>query len=221
MQKKTQKKTLVVTAVFAVLGIGYWQFNQKPTEPTVVNKGTINKDAAALANLSKLDGKENSISSLNELSLDNQKLIDAYQDYQSLFHTRDRFRQFFEDAEQLDDVTKQNQFAELNQEVELLEKQKKISNAESLMMKLALLKHAPDSAQAKEIGQVLIDEYKAIAAERERKFRDNPSPQFKTYKQKEKEIVKEVMEMDVYPDGLTREQYLAQRLAELRKQVYR
>ncbi len=148
-------------------------------------------------------------------------LLLEYQNYQSLFKSRERFREFFENVDQLDDVTKQQELAELNEEVDSLNQQQRISDAESLMMKLALLKLYPDSEQAKQISLALVQKYRAISDARLQFYIDNPDPQFKDYKQRESEVVREVMDMSVYPDGLTRDQYLAKRLAEIRKQVYK
>lgn len=43
---------------------------------------------------------------------------------------------------------------------------------------------------------------------------------FRDYKQRESEIVSEILELESYPRGLTREEYLRERLEEARREIY-
>ena len=48
-----------------------------------------------------------------------------------------------------------------------------------------------------------------------------PDARFSQYKSEEKRIVDEVLTLQTIPDGLSRDQYLRQRLQEAREQAYR
>ncbi|WP_196140297.1 hypothetical protein [Aliikangiella sp. G2MR2-5] len=143
-----------------------------------------------------------------------------YKEYQSIFETRSKLRTLVNEAEGMDDATREAKLEEVEKELNYLKKQDKISYSEMLMLKLALLKLNPDQDKAKMIGEELVAEYKKVADERNQAFINNPNPQFKDYKSMEKSIVSEVMKMETFPDGLSREEYLARRLAEARKKAY-
>ncbi|WP_020406142.1 hypothetical protein [Hahella ganghwensis] len=142
-------------------------------------------------------------------------------EYQSLFETREDIRDLIEKADELDDQTRQERFEQLIAEMKALEQENKVTSAESLLLQLAALKFSPYPEQAKEQGKILIDQYKQLSEARLKEFQENPDPRFVSYKEQEAEIVKEVMKMSHYPDGLSREKYLAQRLQDLRSEVYK
>ena len=74
----------------------------------------------------------------------------------------------------------------------------------------------PDEEAAKAAAQQLMDRYRAESGARLQAWLDEPRPDFERYKAREKAIVEEVMAMDDIPGGLTRDQYLRERLQEAR-----
>ena len=148
------------------------------------------------------------------------RVAEQYLKYQGLFDTRTEFRSFFSNAEFMDDQTKVETIEQLEVELKKLKQQEKVSHAESLMLQLALLKFNPDRESAKARGKTLIEEYQKMAEARNQAFVNNPAPEFKSYKDKEKQVVAEILSMEAYPNGLTRDEYLAKRLAEVRSEAY-
>lgn len=148
-------------------------------------------------------------------------LSPKYLAYISQLEAGDDIRRLVKDAADLNDEDKQTKVDEINQQISELEKAEKISQVEHLMLQLALVKlYAENEEQAKQKSQYLISQFQQLSAERTQAYINNPSPQFKDYKSREKTIVAEVMAMEIFPDGLTREEYLAQRLAEARQASY-
>ena len=104
-------------------------------------------------------------------------------------------------------------------EQRLAEYQRKgqVSAAESLMVRIAMTKLTiEDEAAQKRALQGLIDQQNDAAQARKEAWLAKPRPEFEAYKQREKQIVKEVMAMEKVPAGLTRNEYLRQRLLEAR-----
>ena len=66
----------------------------------------------------------------------------------------------------------------------------------------------------------MLAEEKAVSEQQWQHYLANRTPEHKSYKEREAEIVREVMQMDSYPDGLTRSEYLRQRLDEVRREIY-
>ncbi len=146
--------------------------------------------------------------------------LKEYDAYQQLFGLRESVQQFFDEADSLDEETKKQKQQALEEELNQLAEQKRLSQSEKLMLQLAFIKLNPDTESAKKQAEVLISEYQKIAEARHQAFVNNPSENFKNYKLKEKTIVAEIMQMETFPDGLTRDQYLAKRLAEARADAY-
>ena len=76
-----------------------------------------------------------------------------------------------------------------------------------------------DEAAQKARADALVARYQALSQEREARNKTSDA-RFTRYKSDEKRIVEEVMALDSIPDGLSRDQYLRQRLQEAREQAY-
>jgi hypothetical protein len=62
--------------------------------------------------------------------------------------------------------------------------------------------------------------YQALSAEREARLAQRRDPNFERYKAEERRIVEDVLALQDIPDGLSRDQYLRQRLQEARERSY-
>jgi len=142
----------------------------------------------------------------------------AYEEYQRLFQLSDAIREYLDSRDSLTDTEQAYREVELERQLNRLEADKKVTASEALALRLALIE--PDDEQAKAKGLALIEQYDRERQERLAAIRANPDPEFRSYKAREAEIVKEVLAMDHYPDGLSREEYLARRLAEARQDAY-
>lgn len=221
----TKKSSYAAAGIAAVLIYAYVQFDNNDQLTALTN--TPNN----LGGYASTPSKNESSSQSSEFELVNPELAstemqpadrvaEQYLKYQALFDTRTEFRSFFSNAEFMDDKTKSETIEQLEKELKKLEREEKVSHAESLMLELALLKFDPDRESAKAKGKTLIEEYQKMAEARNQEFINNPAPEFKSYKDKEKQVVAEILSMEAFPNGLTRDEYLAKRLAEVRSEAY-
>ena len=153
------------------------------------------------------------------LTAEQQALLDSPQtlelanrlDFEEELHT------FFAKAKGLSSDERAAEAAMLEQRLAEYERLGQVSAAESLMVRIAMTKLTiEDEAAQKQALQGLIDRQNAAAQARKEEWLAKPRPEFEAYKQQEKQIVKEVMAMDQVPAGLTRNEYLRQRLLEAR-----
>ncbi|GGX63193.1 hypothetical protein [Saccharospirillum salsuginis] len=149
----------------------------------------------------------------------NQRAFLAYEEYRRLFRVSDAVREYLDTRDALTPSEQDYREVELRRQLNQLEAENKLSAGEALALRLALIER--DDAQAKADGLALIERYDRERKARLAAFRANPDPEFQNYKTREAEIVREVMAMEHYPDGLTRNEYLARRLAEARQAAYR
>lgn len=153
------------------------------------------------------------------LTAEQQALLDSPQtlelanrlDFEEELHT------FFAKAKGLSSDELAAEAAMLEQRLAEYERLGQVSAAENLMVRIAMTKLTiEDEAAQKQALQGLIDRQNAAAQARKEEWLAKPRPEFEAYKQQEKQIVKEVMAMDQVPGGLTRNEYLRQRLLEAR-----
>ncbi|SFW34113.1 hypothetical protein SAMN03159511_2549 [Pseudomonas sp. NFACC19-2] len=135
------------------------------------------------------------------------------------FHQR--YRGFIEHATELDSSSREAQAQALSEGVDALEQRGELALSEALLLQIALIKAvSEDEAEQKRRAETLIKRYQAISAEREAKLAQRSDPNFERYKAEERNIVEEVLGLQNIPNGLTRDQYLRQRLQEARERSY-
>ncbi|WP_421861295.1 hypothetical protein [Marinobacter salarius] len=145
--------------------------------------------------------------------LDNPQTLELANrlDFEEELHT------FFANAKSLSSEERAAEAAILEQRLAEYERVGQVSAAESLMVRIAMTKLTiEDEAAQKRALQGLIDQQNAAAQARKEEWLAKPRPEFEAYKQQEKQIVQEVMAMDKVPAGMTRNEYLRQRLLEAR-----
>lgn len=139
------------------------------------------------------------------------------QEYYAYNEFQQQTREFFDNANELDAEQRQKQLNEIEQGTKQYEQQGKLLPMEALILKLAMLKYtASDEQDYKTRAKALIDQYQAISDAREQAWLANPDPKFIEYKRREMDIVNEVRDMTTIPDGLSRDEYLRQRLQQAR-----
>ncbi|WP_417707379.1 hypothetical protein [Pseudomonas sp.] len=135
------------------------------------------------------------------------------------FHQR--YRDFIEHATELDSSSREAQAQTLSEGIDALQRQGEVALSEALLLQIALIKAvSEDEDEQKRRAEALIKRYQAISAEREAKLAQRSDPNFERYKAEEKNIVEEVLGLQNIPEGLTRDQYLRQRLQEARERNY-
>lgn len=144
--------------------------------------------------------------------------------YQQRQRFQNEARDFFRDASSLGPVERERRAQTLQREIDGYEQARELSAGESLMLRIGLIQATvADPSQQKAMVQQLAQRYRADAQRREQQWVDQQQhdPRFQSYKQREQIVVAEVMAMQAIPSGLTRNEYLRQRLQAERERIYR
>lgn len=200
---------LVLIAVFGTL---YWRLQNEPQ--MVVPTSQADNPADMFAG----DSPVTSIPTEAQLQELLQNPAVKNQEQRLAFHQA--YRSFVSGAAELSPAQRESQAQALREQIETYEQRSELAMSESLLLQLGLIQLTTDDEQAqKDQATALVARYKAISAEREAKAA-TPSAEFQRYKVDEKRIVEEVLSMDSIPDGLSRDEYLRQRLQQAREQHY-
>ena len=140
---------------------------------------------------------------------------------------RERFeaeaKDFFARASSLRPVERSERAEALSRQIDHYEGLGGLSAGEAVLLRTALVKATVDdpARQAEEVAAIA-DRYRTHADQRMAAFaaQQRSDPRFQAYKTREAQVVAEVMAMTSIPAGLTREQYLRQRLQEERERAY-
>ncbi|TXH75106.1 MAG: hypothetical protein E6Q88_03875 [Lysobacteraceae bacterium] len=135
-----------------------------------------------------------------------------------------RTRQFLHDASTMSAVERSERAREILLEIDRREKAKELSAGDAVLVKIGLI-NATIEDEGEKVMQVreLVARYRQDAARREAAWQaqQQRDAQFQDYKAREAQIVAEVMAMESFPNGLTRDDYLRLRLQEARETIYR
>ena len=141
-------------------------------------------------------------------------------DYQARLTFVGDYQIFIKSAAELSEEERRKRAAALAKEIDRREAAGELALSEALLMQVGLVQaEGGDEAAQKARADALLARYQALSAEREAQAK-TPDERFSRYKSEEKRIVDEVMALDSIPDGLSRDQYLRQRLQEAREQAY-
>lgn len=200
---------LVLIAVFGTL---YWRLQNEPQMVAPTSQADSPADVFAG------DSPATSIPTKAQLQELLQNPAVKNQEQRLAFHQA--YRNFVSGAAELSPAQRESQAQALREQIETYEQRSELAMSESLLLQLGLIQLTTDDEQAqKDQATALVARYKAISAEREAKAA-TPSAEFQRYKVDEKRIVEEVLSMDSIPDGLSRDEYLRQRLQQAREQHY-
>jgi hypothetical protein len=135
------------------------------------------------------------------------------------FDPKTSLRQFKQEARLMTRQEREKEGARLMAEADRLAASGELVGNQLVFTKIAILKDTyPNDPER------LAEEAAKVRAEREAQLAARPpidhGPDHARYKEREAEIVREVLAMDTYPDGLDRDAYLARRLAEVRAELY-
>lgn len=141
-------------------------------------------------------------------------------DYQARLTFVGDYQIFIKSAAELSEEERRKRAAALAKEIDRREAAGELALSEALLMQVGLVQaEGGDEAAQKARADALLARYQALSAEREAQAKASDA-RFSRYKSEEKRIVDEVMALDSIPDGLSRDQYLRQRLQEAREQAY-
>lgn len=111
----------------------------------------------------------------------------------------------------------------LMQQVNEREERRHISAGEAMQLKTALINAMEPDEQVRALKVAeLMAAYRTKAEQRQAQFaqQQRNDPMFKAYKEREAQIVAEVQGMRTFPNGMSRDEYLRQRLLEARAAIY-
>lgn len=132
-------------------------------------------------------------------------------------------KDFFARAPSLRAVERSERADALTRQIDRYEAAGGLSAGEAVLLRTALIKATVDdpAKQAAAVAE-MADRYRAHADQRMAAFAAQQAndPRFQSYKTREAQVVSEVMAMTSIPAGLTRDQYLRQRLQEERERAY-
>jgi hypothetical protein len=139
------------------------------------------------------------------------------------FADRERFhadvRTFFAEAPALSQSEKVERGRGLARDISRYEAAGELSASEALLLKIALIREtiADQAAQTAQVT-ALQQHYRAESERLQAEWQARPDPAFDLYKAREREIVAEVNLMSEIPDGMSRNEYLRQRLQRAREE---
>ena len=127
------------------------------------------------------------------------------------FHARTRT--FFAQAAALPAEERAARAKEIEADVEEYERRGELSAGEALLLKIALIRESVAEAtrQTQQIA-ALEERYRVDTERRQAAYAAQRDPMFELYKLRESAIVTNVMAMSEIPGGLSRDEYLRQRL---------
>ena len=132
-------------------------------------------------------------------------------------------KDFFARSASLRAVERSERADALTRQIDKYEAACGLSAGEAVLLRTALVKATVDdpARQAEQVAAIA-DRYRAHADRRMAAFlkQQRNDPRFQAYKAREAQVVAEVMAATTIPAGLTRDQYLRQRLQEERERAY-
>lgn len=144
----------------------------------------------------------------------------AVRDYQARLGFASDYRSFIEGAATLGEEERRRRAAALAREIDQREAAGELALSEALLLQVGLAQaEGGDEAAQKARADALVARYQALSAKREAQAKA-PDARHTRYKAEEQRIVEEVLALDSIPEGLSRDQYLRQRLQEAREQAY-
>ena len=183
--------------------------------PTAVEGEQIETQAVAPGATNAGDETE-SVRSLMETAREvfEQSMVRTVQDF------RGDLQAFIDEAELLPAQDHEPRARELLARVRTLEENGYLTAPEALALRLSLLRYAlpPDDYRA--AAATLIDDARQRAEAAERDWAARSDPRLEAYRKLEREIVEESLAMSEFPDGMTRQAYLRERLQALRSEIY-
>ncbi|MGH8062486.1 MAG: hypothetical protein ACREO7_10820 [Pseudoxanthomonas sp.] len=134
-----------------------------------------------------------------------------------------RSKRFLRDAATLGPVEREKQAHALSMSIDKYEREAGLSAGEALLLRSALIKAtvADEARQATQIADLMQDyRERADRGTAEYLAQHQRDPRFQDYKAHERNIVAEIMAMRSIPGGLSRDEYLRQRLQQARELAY-
>lgn len=217
---RIQKFPIVLFLVAAISAAIVWQPATQAPQDAGSNTPSGAKESGQVPGTNSLSapsktgtGADNQLTSEQQAMLEAPRVIEFAQrlDFQS------EVRGFFANAPDLPADEASRRATAIQNQLDGYENTGEVSAPEALMVRLAMVQLLePNEAAAKAAATALITKYRSASEARLAEWKSSPEPEFRSYKAREKAIAAEVMSMERFPNGLTRDQYLRQRLQQAR-----
>lgn len=195
-------------ALVSVAATVYWQQPDAPAAAVASPPAPATDSAAPPPDAAPISAAQQQLLLAPQIKDQEQRL---------LFHAA--YRAFFADAHGLSESERNRQADALRADIARYEQRNELASSEALLLQLGLIQATvSDEATQKAQATALMERYQARSVARQAAAQ--PDERFLQYKEDEKRIVSEVMAADSIPDGLSRDQYLRQRLQEARERAY-
>lgn len=199
------KIALIAAIAFALAGTGL-VLSQRPTPSAQVPEHTRTAAARTDPELAALRASPQA------------QTLRERQDFEA------RAKRFLQNSSSLGEVERSEQARALIRSIDHYERNGGLSAGEALLLRSGLIKAtvADEQQQAMQTAE-LMERYRTAADRRmaDHLAQQQRDPKFQDYKTRERAIVAEVMAMQQFPGGLTRDEYLRQRLQQAREIAYR
>lgn len=205
---KPASATLAVVLLLAALGGGSWWAARKPAEVP----------AAAMTATASLASPRAGAAATPPADSPQARAWSERQAFEA------QARRFFKEAASLGPVQRSEQARALTASIDRYEGSGGLSAGEALLLRSGLVKATiADPVQQAERLADLIESYRGRSDQRLAAYEAQHAsdPRFQDYKARERAIVAEVMALGEIPGGLTRDEYLRQRLQQARVSAYR
>jgi hypothetical protein len=197
---------VIVSSVLAAVAIG-WSLRLHEPAP-VEGRSTVTKVSTSRDPVSEPDSPSTQARALSN----DQAPIDTA--YRARFN--EQAREFFAQAPGLPIEEARRRANLLSQELSRIEQAGGLSAGEIFLARAGLIRATePDEQQQMAQLRALKERYQNNSRQRS----DQPDPMFQLYKVREGEIVAEVLALQTIPNGLSRDEYLRQRLQQAREQL--
>ncbi|MEO8366115.1 MAG: hypothetical protein ABI538_07900 [Pseudoxanthomonas sp.] len=202
-------KITALAAVVVALVLGAWGIN---AHRSATLTSPMTSDGAELAG---------SAADPRQAALRESPQVREYRDRQAFEASS---KNFLRDAATMGPVERLQKARALSTSIDQYEHNGGLSAGEALLLRSALIKAtvADETRQAEQLAE-LAEHYRSDAEQRMQAYalQHAQDPEFQDYKARERNIVAEVMAMQQIPGGLSRNEYLRQRLEQARESAYR
>jgi hypothetical protein len=215
-------KLLLITFVLIVVAfLAFFLFTQKDnsTSQTIIekvdqNENKLGPEATTQAVITEQNKTSSKLDASQRALLDDPKVIE----YLKQLDQDESFRESLENIESID----AQQAEELIVKIKSKESELEITAAESSSLQLAIMKKVLSDDEYNDFAKKLIEQKSKEADAYQQKHLQSLAndSKYQDYKAREKKVVEEVLSMDTFPDGLSQDEYLRQRLDEITQEIY-
>lgn len=214
MFKTLKQRRMVVILLVAAVAVFMAARLMPRATPPVVNP---NAQAAQLSG--ELASAPASLPTMDESTIPDEvpaELVARYEARQAFFAS---LRDFLNDPSHVPADQRAAYAAARVDALRDYEERGELSAAEATFLRLALLRHQVSDDEYEAAAAALIEDAAQVSAEREAAWQATQRQQMAAYRERERAVVAEVEGMTSFPDGMTRGQYLRERLQAEREQL--